>query len=102
LMALHYPRYEVIVVDNASTTTATADFIQQAYSDETRIKYVRENRPGLSLARNCGMRVARGEILAFTDDDVIVDSYWLIELAKAFSIGDNVACVTSLGLPLEL
>ncbi len=102
LMALHYPCYEVIVVDNAPTTTAAADFIQQAYSDESRIKYVREDRPGLSLARNCGMRVARGEILAFTDDDVIVDSYWLIELVKAFSSGDGVACVTGLVLPLEL
>lgn len=102
LMALHYPCYEVIVVDNAPTTTATADFIQQAYSDEPRIKYVCENRPGLSLARNCGMRIARGEILAFADDDVVVDSYWLVELVKAFSSGDKVACVTSLVLPLEL
>lgn len=102
LIVLHYPCYEIIVVDNAPTTTATLDFIQQAYSDESRIKYVRENRPGLSLARNCGIRAARGEILAFTDDDVVVDSYWLVELAKAFSSGDNVACVTSLVLPLEL
>ncbi len=102
LMSLRYPHYEVIVVDNAPTTTATADFIQQAYPDEPRIKYVRENRPGLSLARNCGIKVARGEILAFTDDDVVVDSYWLVELVKAFSSGDNVAGVTGLGLPLEL
>ncbi len=102
LLALHYPQYEVIVVDNAPTSTVTADFIQQAYSDEPRIKYVRENRQGLSLARNCGMKVARGEILAFTDDDVVVDSYWLVGLAKAFSNEDNAACVTSLILPLEL
>src|SRR2546426_8584306 len=85
LMALHYPRYEVIVVDNAPTTTATADFIQQVYSDEPRIQYVREDHPGVSWARNCGIMAARGEILAFTDDDVVVDAYWLAELVKAFS-----------------
>lgn len=102
LMALHYPYYEVIVVDDAPTTTATADFIQQAYPSEPKIKYVRENRPGLSWARNCGMSVAKGEIIAFTDDDVVVDSYWLAELVKAFGCGDSVACVTGLVLPLEL
>ena len=102
LMALHYPRYEVIVVDNAPTTTATADFIQQAYSDEPRIQYMRENHPGSSLARNCGIMAARGEIFAFTDDDTVVDAYWLAELVKAFSSRDKVACVTSLVSPLEL
>jgi len=102
LLSLHYPNYEVIVVDSAPSTSATANLIQQRYADEPRIKYVCENRPGLSLARNCGIMVARGEILAFTDDDVVVDSYWLAELVKAFSSEDNVACVTGLCLPLEL
>jgi GT2 family glycosyltransferase len=45
---------------------------------------------------------AKGEILAFTDDDVAVDPYWLIELVRGFSLADNVACVTGLVLPLEL
>ena len=102
LMALHYPAYEVIVVDNAPTTTATADFIQQAYSDEPRLKYVHENRPGVSLAFNCGIMTARGEIIAFTADDVIVDTYWLVGLVKGFRVAEHVACVTGLILPMEL
>ena len=102
LLALHYPRYEVIIVDNAPSTNATANFIQQAFSDVPEIRYIRENRPGLSWGRNCGMMAARGEILAFTDDDVVVDPYWLVELVRAFSLADDVACVTGLGLPLEL
>jgi GT2 family glycosyltransferase len=102
LLALNYPCYEIIIVDNAPTTTATADFIQQAYSDEPRIIYVLEKRPGLSFARNRGIKEAKGEILAFTDDDVIVDPYWLVQLVKAFSSADKVACVTGLGLPFEL
>jgi glycosyltransferase involved in cell wall biosynthesis len=102
LLALQYPGYEVIVVDNAPSTSATADFIQQTYADEPKIRYVREDRPGLSAARNRGIVEARGEIIAFTDDDVVVDACWLASLARGFEAAENVACVTSLILPLEL
>jgi len=102
LLALHYPHYEVIIVDNAPSTSATADFIQQTYGDLPQVRYMREDRPGLSWARNCGIRAAEGEILAFTDDDVVVDPYWLLELVRGFRVTDDVACVTGLILPLEL
>ena len=102
LLSQHYPRYEIIVVDNAPSTNATADLIRQTYGGIPELHYIREDRPGLSWGQNCGMTVARGEIFAFTDDDVVVDSYWLLELVKAFSIADDVACVTGLVLPLEL
>ena len=102
LMALHYPHYEVIVVDNAPTTSATADHIEQMYADVPQVRYIREDRPGLSIARNCGIEAAKGEILAFTDDDVVVDAYWLVELVRGFRVAENVACVTGLVLPLEL
>ena len=102
LLALQYPSYEVIVVDNAPSTSATADFIQQRYADKPKIRYVREDIPGLSAGRNRGIAEARGEIIAFTDDDVAVDTYWLAGLVRGFSLTENVACVTSLLLPLEL
>jgi GT2 family glycosyltransferase len=102
LLALHYPHYEIIIVDNASSTNATANLILHTYRDALRVRYMREDRPGLSRGRNCGMMAATGEILAFTDDDVVVDPYWLVELARAFSIADDVACATGLILPLEL
>ena len=102
LMAQYYPRYEIIVVDNAPSSSATADYIQQTYGDVPQVRYVREDRPGLSLARNCGIRAARGEIVAITDDDVAIDPYWLIELAAGFRAADDVACVTGLVLPMEL
>ncbi len=102
LMALHYPHYEVVVVDNAPSTSKTANYLQQTYGDVPWVRYIREDRPGLSLARNCGIRVAKGEILAFTDDDVVVDAYWLLELVRGFSVTNDVACVTGLVLPLEL
>jgi GT2 family glycosyltransferase len=102
LLALQYPQYEVIIVDNAPSTSATRDFIEQTYHKMPQVRYVREDRPGVSWARNCGMMLARGEILAFTDDDVVVDPYWLIELVRGFSRAGDVACVTGYNLPLEL
>lgn len=102
LLALQYPVYEIIIVDNAPTTNVTAALVQQSYADIPLVRYVREDSPGLSWARNCGTRAARGEIVAFTDDDVVVDPYWLAELVRAFDSAGDVACVTGLGLPLEL
>lgn len=102
LLTQQYPAYEVIIVDNASTTSATADLIQRRYADEPRIRYVREDRPGLSAARNRGVLAAQGEIIAFTDDDVMVDTYWLAGLAQGFEVAEQVACVTNLILPLKL
>jgi cellulose synthase/poly-beta-1,6-N-acetylglucosamine synthase-like glycosyltransferase len=67
-----------------------------------QLRYVREPRPGLALAHNRGLREARGEIVAFTDDDVDVDSRWLLELARAFEWERDVACVTGLIVPAEL
>lgn len=102
LAALHYPHYEVIIVDNAPTSSATADFIRQTYGDMQCIRYLREDRPGVSWARNRGIEAARGKILAFTDDDVVVDRHWLAELIRPFGLAENVACVTGQVLPLEL
>jgi GT2 family glycosyltransferase len=89
-------------VDNAPSTPATADLITQRYADKSEVRYVREDRPGPSAGRNRGALEARGEIIAFVDDDVVVDTCWLTSLVQGFSIAKNVACVTSLILPLEL
>jgi glycosyltransferase involved in cell wall biosynthesis len=102
LLALQYTHYEIIVVDNAPSTTATAELVQDICRHNPHVRYVREDRPGLSWARNCGIEAAQGEILAFTDDDVVVDRYWLVERMRAFNIAADVACVTGLVLPLEL
>ncbi len=84
LLSLDYPRYEIIVVDNAPHTDATAAFIRETYANHPQVRYIREERAGVSLARNRGIQEARGEILAFVDDDAIVDRYWLVELVRAF------------------
>lgn len=102
LLSLHYPCYEIIVVDNAPSTPATAALLARSYGAEPRVRYVREDWPGLAAAHNRGLRETRAEIIAITDDDVLVDRYWLAELVKGFSVTERVACVTGMILPLEL
>ena len=102
LLALHYPAYEIIVVDNAPDTNATVKLIEGLSHAPHEVRYVREDRQGPSWARNCGITIAKGEILAFTDDDVVVDSYWLAEMVKSFMGDGDVVCATGLVLPMEL
>src|SRR6266566_3213619 len=102
LVKLHYPHYEIVIVDNLPTTQATADLVQKTYQHVSNLRYVCEEGQGISCARNRGILEARGEILAFTDDDVIVDTCWLAQCVKAFEQSSEIVCVTGYTLPLEL
>ncbi|MET0379020.1 MAG: glycosyltransferase [Spongiibacteraceae bacterium] len=84
---------EVIVVDNSDTGSARSVCEQFA-----TVIYVHESRPGLSIARNTGIRTATKNIIAFTDDDVEVHPGWLAEIARAFAATDADAA-TGLVLP---
>ena len=94
--------YEVIVVENRPTRSTVAQALDERFGDDVRIRYVEEHRPGLACARNAGLRVARGELVAFTDDDVLIDPAWVPALRRAFAATPRVSCVTGLILPLEL
>jgi GT2 family glycosyltransferase len=87
---------EVVVVDNASLTQDTQEVCRQA-----GVIYVREPRPGLDIARNSGARAAKNEIVAYTDDDVVLHPRWLERLAAAFD-APGIWAVTGLVLPAEL
>jgi GT2 family glycosyltransferase len=104
LLALVYPDFEVIVVDNAPSDDATERFFAEHYANRDDVRYVREERPGLASAHNCGLRELseRSHYVAFTDDDVVVDRYWLCELLRGFAAAPNVGCVTGLIFPAEL
>ncbi|MDQ3701701.1 MAG: glycosyltransferase family 2 protein, partial [Chloroflexota bacterium] len=102
LVALEYPRYEIIVVDNAPATEATAELVRREYGHLAHVRYVREPRPGPASARNRGLTLAHGEIVAFTDDDAIADRFWIAELVRGFGRGPDVTCVTGSIVPREL
>lgn len=100
LAAIDYPRelLDILVVDNAPSDDGTRRLVARYPS----MRYVREPRPGLDWARNCAVREARGEIVAYTDDDVSVDPGWVRALAAAFAEEPHAMCVTGLVLPDEI
>ncbi|MGB6456607.1 MAG: glycosyltransferase [Streptosporangiaceae bacterium] len=96
LTALCYAPYEVVVVDNAPSSDQTRKAIEAEFGSDTRLRYVCEPRPGSSFAKNRGVAESSGAIVAFTDDDVIVDPRWLDGIVRGFCQADDVACVTGL------
>jgi len=96
LLALDYPDYEIIVVDNASRSDDTSRLVARL-----PVRYVREERPGLDWARNRGIAEARYDIIAFTGDDARPDRGWLRAIAHAFA-EPEVMAVTGLVVPAEL
>ncbi len=93
---------EIIVVDNASAGRDTAELVHSLAAADPRIRYAREERPGLARAHNCAMHHVTMPLVAFTDDDVVVDPAWLGQLVDGFARHPNVGCVTGMIFPLEL
>ena len=89
---------EIVVVDNASTDSATRKAVQR-FDD---IRYVFEPKAGLNFARNAALNAATGAVIAYVDDDVVVDRNWLIGLAKACRDNPGAGGFTGLVLPLRL
>lgn len=95
--------HEVLVVDNNSTD-ATAEVLSRLQSRYPALRCVVEPQQGLSHARNRALREARGEIVAFTDDDGVAQPGWLAGLAGAFE-APEVGCAAGkivLDLPPEV
>jgi GT2 family glycosyltransferase len=72
LERLHYPEFEVIVVDDGS-----ADNTREVLCRFPHIKVIHQTNEGLSAARNRGLQAASGEIVAYTDSDCFADHDWL-------------------------
>ncbi len=83
LIRQEYPRerFEVVVVDDRSTTPVRP--IVEAVEDRLRVRLVQGTGAGPARARNLGAREADGEMLAFTDDDCRPRPGWLGKLAEA-------------------
>jgi O-antigen biosynthesis protein len=77
--ALDYPRVETIVVDDGSTDESAA------ISHSFGARVISTENQGLSAARNSGLLEARGQIVAYLDDDARPDPAWLTYLVRAFA-----------------
>src|SRR3954466_3165587 len=72
------PAHEVVVVDNASRDDT------QAVVTKAGVRRIRLPEPmGPAVARNRGWREARGDLIVFTDDDVVARPGWLAAIADA-------------------
>ncbi|BCJ74085.1 hypothetical protein CS0771_36290 [Catellatospora sp. IY07-71] len=101
LSVLDYPNYEIVIVDNAPHVAGTARLVREHAARDARVRYAAEPRAGVTHARNRGLAEARGEIVAYVDDDVTVDPGWLRALAGGFADA-RVAAVTGDVLASEL
>ena len=79
--------YEIVVVDNNSND-GTAALL--ASIDDRRVRRLFEPRQGLSFARNAGIDAARGDVLAFTDDDVEVAPDWVSTIVSTLDARPDV------------
>jgi len=100
LLAQSYPsdKMELIIVDNDSTddTKAVIDALEQQHAGITGLT---ERRRGAHFARNSGALAARGDILYFTDDDMLAGPDMLHRIIDGFADEANVGSVTGRVLP---
>lgn len=81
-------RWEIVVVDNGSPDDTARVVREAARRAPVELRWVLEAEPGLSAARNRGWREARGEIIAFIDDDCLPDPAWLRSLIDGYDAPD--------------
>lgn len=87
--------YEVIVVDNNSQ-----DLTKQVVSRYPQVRYIHEEKLGLSYARNTGIQAARGDIIAFIDDDAEASAGWLESLLEIYESAPEAWAVGGKVLPI--
>jgi len=69
--------WELLIVDNACSDATPSLLSREAWPIGWQVRVVREEKLGLSNARNCALREAKGEYLIFVDDDETPDPEWL-------------------------
>jgi len=101
MLAVDYDprRWEMLIVDNASTddTAAVAESVAASHPD--RVRVVVEREIGLSAARNAGVAATAAGIVAFIDDDAFPEPGWLGAIVRGFRRSE-VMCVGGPVAPL--
>jgi glycosyltransferase involved in cell wall biosynthesis len=97
-----HPNFGVWVIDNAAISDDTRHVVK-SFATALDVHYVIEPRPGLSRARNAGLRSElEGDLVAWIDDDEVADPLWLSELTRAFDGRPEVVAASGAVVPAEL
>ncbi|MEN6641921.1 MAG: glycosyltransferase [Armatimonadia bacterium] len=78
-----YDSFEVVVVNN-NCTDGSGELLDEMALADSRLRHVHEPVQGLNPARNTGLKEARGEIVAYFDDDELAPTSWLSNLAGCY------------------
>lgn len=98
---LDYPSVDIVLVDNRHDVP-TPDPLEDLLARHQHVRATRATRPGISAARNVGVRESTGDVIAFTDDDVRVDRQWLRAIGERFARESDTDALSGLVLPAEL
>ena len=109
IAAQRFPReaFEVLVIDNNSTDDTRA-VVAEFAGERPAPRHLLETRQGLDFARNRAVAEARGEIIVFGDDDILVETDWLAQMTAPLlidqpgrigAVGGEVVPVFPDGLP---
>lgn len=91
--------YELVVVDN-NCTDDTAQVVKQYANESPILRYIFEAKQGVSYGRNAGIAAAHADLIAFTDDDVLVESNWVERVKAVFDAEPDHGCIGGRVLPI--
>ena len=94
-----YKELEIILVDDGSTDKSV-EIIDEYQKKDPRIVVIRQANAGQSVARNAGLRLARGEFISFIDGDDTVEPDFILKLANAMSDEDTDLAMTGMAYHL--
>ncbi|MCC6081345.1 hypothetical protein COC60_06190 [Bacillus thuringiensis] len=91
--------FEVLIIDNNSTDN-TKEVVEQFCLKYSNVRYIREEKVGLSYARNRGIKEANGTIIAFIDDDVKVNENYIKYIIDFFNENSTEVCISGKVIPV--
>jgi len=89
-------KYEIIIVNDGAIDNSLQIIkatIRNNSEDNLKITLINKNNGGLSLARNSGLNIARGDKIVYIDEDAVADKKFLKQIAYAFSENESINCV---------
>lgn len=89
-------RYEIIIANNNSTDNTSEIIDSSVKKSSIPIRHIIEKRQGVHYARNSAAKIAAGDILYYTDDDMIADKSLLREIVKVFALDANIGTATGM------